>query len=163
MGYTTEFYGSIEITPPLNVEEINWLKKHNQTRRMLRGKGPYFVDGTGDFGQNKDDDVINLNEPPEPQLSLWCQWLASEDGTTIKWDGGEKFYQSAEWMKWLIEHILGPDPRAKGQLPFLQGHTLSGVIYCKGEDSDDVWRLIVEDRVVYTQQAALVYGRKDRV
>ena len=39
MGYTTEFYGQIAITPPFNAEEIAFIKKHNKTRRMLREKG----------------------------------------------------------------------------------------------------------------------------
>jgi hypothetical protein len=39
MGYTTEFDGSVSISPPLNAHEIAYLRKFAASRRMavLRG------------------------------------------------------------------------------------------------------------------------------
>ena len=51
MGYTTEFDGSVSISPPLNAHEIAYLRKFAASRRMDRARGPYFVDGSGPFGQ----------------------------------------------------------------------------------------------------------------
>lgn len=148
MGYTTDFTGSVTISPPLNAEEVAYLKKFNETRRMERTKGPYYC-GEGDFGQDREDDIINYNGPPAGQPGLWCQWEVSEDGFEICWDGGEKFYDSVEWMAYLIDHFLADTPLAKSELPFLTGgHTVNGTIEAQGEDGDDFWKLVVTDNVV---------------
>jgi len=139
MGYTTEFSGQISIEPALNAQEIAWVQAHNYTRRMKREKGAYYVDSKNDYGQDHETDIIDYNQPPEKDLSLWCQWTCTDDGTRIEWDGGEKFYSAAEWMRWLIVHILGSNPFAKKELPFLQGHMLNGEIFAQGEDSEDLW------------------------
>jgi hypothetical protein len=64
MGYTTYFDGAVEIDPPLNDEEIEFLTKFAETRRMDRTKGPYYVDGGGFMGQKNEPDIINFNRPP---------------------------------------------------------------------------------------------------
>jgi hypothetical protein len=63
MGYTTDFSGKIQIEPPLNKEEIQYLRKFNETRRMHRKNGPYFVDGAGFMGQSQEADVLDYNRP----------------------------------------------------------------------------------------------------
>jgi hypothetical protein len=55
--HTTDFFGSIAVEPPLNESERAYLTKFAETRRMDRAKGPYFVDGSGDFGQGDDLDI----------------------------------------------------------------------------------------------------------
>ena len=149
MGYHTEFQGQITIEPPLNEQEIEYLNKFNMTRRMSRKNGPYFVDGTGEFGQGKDSDIYDYNRPPSGQPGLWCQWRPTVDGTAIEWDGGEKFYESAKWMQYIIQHFLMRGAFAAYQLPFLQAnHVLNGVIYAEGEEQGDVWELHVVDNEV---------------
>jgi hypothetical protein len=64
MGYTTEFDGRVGISPPLNAHEIAYLRKFAASRRMDRARGPYFVDGSGPFGQDHDDDIRDFNKPP---------------------------------------------------------------------------------------------------
>ena len=61
MGYTTEFSGSVKIEPPLNEEEIAFLNKFSDTRRMNRRKGPYYVDNAGMAGQDREPDIIDYN------------------------------------------------------------------------------------------------------
>ena len=159
MGYTTDFEGSVTISPPLNAEEIRFLTKFAGTRRMGRQQGPYYVDAPGDFGQGHDPKIINYNEPPRGQPSLWCHWVPSEDGTSIAWDGGEKFYNSVDWMEYIINHFLRPGAIAARELPFLQAnHTVSGVISAQGEEPSDMWRLVVEDNVVRKQVAQITYA-----
>ena len=70
MGYTTEFGGSVSISPPLNAHEIAYLRKFAASRRMDRARGPYFVDGSGPFGQGHDDDIRGFNKPPAGQPGL---------------------------------------------------------------------------------------------
>jgi hypothetical protein len=83
MGYTTEFDGSVSISPPLNAHEIAYLRKFAASRRMDRARGPYFVDGSGPFGQGHDDDIRDFNKLPAGQPGLWCWWEPTKDGTAI--------------------------------------------------------------------------------
>lgn len=152
MGYTTDFWGEVRIEPPLNDEEKAYLTKFSETRRMKRTRGPYFVDGTGFAGQGDDEDILEYNHAPDGQPGLWCEWIPNEDGTAIVWNEGEKFYDAAEWMEYLVEHFLKPEPIAKGECPdefaFLQGHICNGSIDAQGEDPDDSWILSVHDNTV---------------
>lgn len=158
MGYTTEFDGSVSIEPPLNEQEIAFLKVFSGTRRMNRKKGPYYAVDDGDYGQNREDDIINYNRPPPGQPGLCCQWIPTEDGSEIEWDGGEKFYNSVEWMCYIIDHFLAPNAKAKDILPFLQAnHTVNGEIEAQGEESDDRWKLIVKNNKVTTKRGRTVY------
>ena len=149
MGYTTQFEGHVAIEPALNSKEIIFLKKFNETRRMDRENGPYFVNGSGDMGQGRDKDIRNHNEPPLGQPSLWCQWVSTEDGEFLEWDGNEKFYNAPEWMKYLIEHFLKPGCIGAEELPFLQAnHVLNGEIEAQGEEPDDSWVLVIKENSV---------------
>ena len=161
MGYTTEFDGEINIVPPLNEKEIKYINKFSDTRRMNRKNGPYYVGGTGYYGCDIESDVIDHNSPDPSQPGLWCQWMANEEGTQIEWDGGEKFYHAAEWMRYIIDHFIGKNPLAKLNQPehfdFLQGHTLNGEIYANGEESGDHWMIEVNDGVVNTKAGTVSY------
>lgn len=164
MGYTTYFTGSIDVVPPLDKGEIEYLTKFSQSRRMKRTKGPYFVEGSGFRGQEHESDVTDHNTPPDGQPGLWCQWIPTEDGTQIVWDGGEKFYESHEWMKYLIEHFLKPGALAIGKVAAITGgHICNGEIEAQGEESDDKWMLVVENNAVYVRQGHVEYGPKEAV
>ncbi len=156
MGYSTFYEGQIEITPPLNKDEMDYLSKFRETRRMHREKGPYFVDGSGFMGQGNDDDILDFNSPDPSQPGLWCKWEITEDGRFIEWDGGEKFYDDIQWMRYLIDHFLKPDALAKEALPFLQcNHVMNGTIYSQGEEIDDTWAIHVENNMVEGRKIAI--------
>ena len=93
----TEFEGSVSISPPLNAHEIAYLRKFAASRRMDRARGPYFVDGSGPFGQGHDDDIRDFNKPPAGQPGLWCRWEPTKDGTAIKWNGVEGEDDDDRW------------------------------------------------------------------
>lgn len=159
MGYTTEFVGEVDIVPPLNQEEIDFLNKFSTTRRMKRKNGPYFVDGSGFAEQGNDADVEEYNSPPDGQPGLWCQWVPTDGGNTIEWDGGEKFYHAAEWMEYIIDHFLKPGAVAASELPFLQAnHVCNGRIEAQGDDRDDRWLLKVINNVVTTHDGTIHYN-----
>jgi hypothetical protein len=153
MGYTTEFVGSITVDPPLSLAEVNYLKKFAESRRMDCEQGPYYVHRSGFYGQDNGPDVRNYNEPPAGQPGLWCKWESTPDGTAIEWNGDEKFYDASEWMQYLIDHFIGPDPHARKELPFLTGHNCNGEIEAQGEDRDDRWKLVVKDNRVSVRRA----------
>lgn len=167
MGYTTEFEGKITVDPPLNEAERDYLERFSGSRRMKRRKGPYYANPGNDYGQAREADVTDYNSPPLGQPGLWCQWVSTEDGSGIVWDGGEKFYDSSEWMKYLIDHFLKPGalasvPSAMAQerafKDFTFNHVLNGEITATGEDSNDHWRLVVRDNVVSVERGTVVYG-----
>ena len=159
MGYTTEFEGQVNIEPPLNEQEIEFLTKFSESRRMDRKSGPYNVEGKDDWNASRDGgDIRDYNQPPKGQPGLWCQWVPTSDGTALEWDGNEKFYDSVEWMQYIIDHFLKPGALAKDALPFLQAnHTVNGVINAQGEDSGDIWRLVVKNNDVDEQKATICY------
>lgn len=149
MGYTTTFDGKVAIDPPLNQEEIQFLTDFSESRRMDRKEGPYELEN---------ENVLNHNKPPEGQPGLWCDWVPTPDGEAIVWNEGEKFYNSVEWMQYLIDHFLKPNAIAKDALPFLQAnHTLNGEIFAQGEEPGDMWKLVVTDNVVEYKQGRVVY------
>lgn len=188
MGYTTDFYGQIDITPPLNEHEASYLQEFNRSRRMERTFGPYFVKGDGDFGQgNGPDTILGYNSSHNEQPGLWCQWVPGDGYTAtdsghkvvdygcLEWDQGEKFYQSAEWMKYLIDHFLKPNAMLQERLKngwfeqngypvderfahFTFDHVLNGEIEAQGEDHGDRWYLIVENNIVKVADVQMTRG-----
>lgn len=168
MGYTTTFDGEVTVEPPLNEHEIAYLNDFSGSRRMDREEGPYYAVPGPDFGQVKTPGIRDYNGPPAGQPGLWCQWVPGDGGETIEWDGAEKFYDSAEWMTYLIDHFLKPGAVASQDLVasvkqdarfahFTFDHVLYGEIFAQGEESSDTWKLVVRDNVVLTAQAQIVW------
>ena len=157
MGYTTEFAGRVEITPPLNPAEVEYLRAFARTRHMHRGRGPYVVDRSGQYGMQQDADVLDYNQPFAGQPELWCDWEPTADGGAIEWNGTEKFYAAQEWMQYLIDYFLQPGAGAKTRMAhwerpaefdqFTFDHHVSGEIEAQGEHAEDRWTLVVTDNV----------------
>ena len=160
MGYHTEFDGCFDIDKPLSENHKNYLVAFSSSRRMERdsviaeslpdpvrdkaqlpiGKdGAYFVGATGYGGQDRDESIIEYNNPPREQPGLWCQWIPNSDGTAIEWDGGEKFYCYVEWITYLINNFLKP-----------WGYTINGKVSWRGESFHDIGTIVVSDNVVST-------------
>ena len=146
MGYTTDFEGRFKLNRKLKKKDQDLLTKFVETRRMARNVGPefgvegeFYVDGKGFAGQDSDETILDYNRPPRTQPGLWCQWVPSEDGQFIQWDGSEKFYNYVEWLKYLIDKILAP-----------RGYKLNGVVGWQGEDRGDIGKIEVVDNVVRT-------------
>ena len=154
MGYNTAFDGEWKLNKPLDGETKTFLIKLANTRRMKRTgldekygiEGEFFVDASGFMGQDSDDSVVDYNQPPSTQPSLWCKWIPNDEGTAIEWDGGEKFYDYIPWIEYLIENILAP-----------RGYVLNGDIKWEGEDSDDFGIIRIEDNVVKCAQGTKGY------
>lgn len=164
MGYTTDFFGAMTITPPLSEAEIKFLKQFADTRHCqnataspstaqeLYGVGAPVRKACGT------PQPVDINQPPEGIPSLYCQWVPNDQGTKIVWDGGEKFYEASAWLGFLVEHFLKPHSIASQieakKYSFLQSHTCSGTIYAQGEDPSDIWCLRVKNNQITTQEVA---------
>ena len=160
MGYSTDFTGRIEIEPPLNEAERDYLHLFSATRHMHREKGPFFVDGK--FGHGSEEDVINCNTPPPDQPDLWCNFEPTVDGTALIWNESEKTTCATEWIRYLITRFLEKDAVASGQnLPefehFQFNHILNGELEAQGEESSDFWKVVVKDNVVSRKKGVRHY------
>lgn len=148
MGYSTDFSGKFNLNKQLSDKMTHYLTLFNETRRMNRNtdevfgvQGEFFVFGSGSYGQNHEENVVDYNQNPSTQPGLWCQWTPTSDRMGIEWDGGEKFYHYTEWLVYLIHKILAPN-----------GYVLNGVVEWSGEETGDVGEIIVEDNKVFIQE-----------
>jgi hypothetical protein len=167
MGYTTDFDGKFNLDRPLSPEHSTYLTKFAQTRRMQRNtakaatlpdavreaaglpigeQGGYFVGATDFMGQEPTPDVTDGNHPPTGQPGLWCQWIPTEDGSAIEWDGGEKFYDYTDWIIYLITHFLKP-----------WGYVLNGAVDWQGEERGDIGRILIVNNAVSIKAGKVVY------
>lgn len=161
MGYTTDFFGKFKLDRRLSPEHEAYLRKFADTRHMDRDEamlslysddtreaaglpigpgGSYF---TGDGRKQllieveEDSSILDQNAPPKSQPGLWCQWTPGHDGSSIEWDGGEKFYHYIEWLKYIIDNFL-----------VRWGYVLNGSVNWRGEDPSDKGEIIVENNKV---------------
>ena len=184
MGYTTDFAGQFDLDRPLAPEHKAYLEAFNNTRRTKREVaaladvpdpireaaglplGPegafYVAGGFGCAGEPAEIGQMGHGDPPEGQPSLYCQWAPADEvgdtfgtsyipnedapATSIVWDGGEKFYEYVAWLEYLIENFLKP-----------WGYVLNGEVEWKGEQSDDIGKIVVDDNVVTTRAGRVVY------
>ena len=167
MGYTTDFEGSFTLDKTLTEPHKAYLNQFSETRRMARNSdktarredplrvavglgvgayGEYFVGETGVCGQDHGPDVIDANKPPRTQPGLWCQWVPSDDGKGIEWNGAEKFYEYTEWIAYLIEHFLEP-----------WGYKLNGEVEWSGEDHGDMGKIAIENNMVSSKNGRVTY------
>jgi hypothetical protein len=144
MGYSTDFYGSFVTDKPVDDETYNLLYGLATTRRMVRNVDPiygvdgeFYIDGMGDYGQDRDASIVDYNRPPRTQPGLWCQWLIQEDRRTIEWDGGEKFYEYDNWIRYIVAEILEP-----------RGYILNGRVKWQGEYREDYGEIRIENNRV---------------
>lgn len=147
MGYTTEFEGRFDLNKKLDEETYNYLVKFAEIRHMKRDltrimlkedAEKYGVDGWR-FVEDDDTSVVLVNTPPDGVPELYCQWVPTEDGLHIEWDGGEKFYSYVEWIEFLIKNILAP-----------RGYVLNGEVHWEGEEDGDVGVIRITDNEVLT-------------
>jgi hypothetical protein len=121
MGYSTDFYGFWTLTPALSLAQTDYLQKFARTRRVKRDPAAiidrrlaalglslgvdaeYFVDT-----EDEDKSIVDLNQPPGSQPSLWCKWRVNDRGDRLEHNGGEKFDEYVEWLDYLVEHFFSP-------------------------------------------------------
>lgn len=202
MGYTTDFMGSLSISPALTPKQMDYINLLSETRRMKRdvnklmeiykgkhgypftkskdpkkiyGKdGEFFAKKDDIMGQSRDESIIDYNTSPglipysqnmdfntiweqnqkaikggDCQPGLWCQWVIIDGGNTLEWDGGEKFYNYVEWLKYLINRFF-----SKWSV------YLNGEITWEGEDSTDLGKIQVSDNVVKVLTGHVSYSEE---
>jgi hypothetical protein len=147
-----------------NVDKLMELYNGKYGYPFAAGNTPeeiYGIDGEYFIGDKEDESVIDYNCPPGQtgflsksnkagQPGLWCQWSITNDGLYLEWDGGEKFYNYIEWLRYLIKHFFER-----------WGVKLNGEIEWYGEDPSDIGIIIVNDNNVRTKSGRIVYEYDD--
>lgn len=168
MGYTTEFTGSFKINTVLAPAHREYLTAFARTDRIKRDEGradllpdpirkaaglPIGPDGGYYVGEYLpgDPSVVDMAEAPWGQPSTYCQWVPTEDGTEIRWDEQEKFYEYVEWLEYLIKHFL-----------HRWGYALNGSVSWQGEDEEDKGVIVVTDNEVRIQRQAVPQRERDQ-
>lgn len=119
MGYSTDFSGSFQIKPALTAEQVATLQEFAETRHYDR-----------------------------PYPNYYCQWVPSDDGTHLAWDGREKFYDYVAWLDLLIRTYFTPWNRV-----------LTGEVLWYGEERSDQGKITVVGNVIYVSSgSAMQYG-----
>lgn len=154
MGYTTDFQGQFDLNPTLSEEQVTYLLNFSNSRRMKRDvsileknfgpcnniMGTYGEEGEFFVDDIEDDSVIEHNYPPKTQPGLWCQWIPTEGGQELIWDGGEKFYDYVEWLEYLIKSFFNP-----------WKIKISGVVRWQGEEFSDRGKITVKNNEIFTE------------
>jgi len=169
MGYTTDFFGKFKLSKPLTQDQNDYLIAYSETRHFKRnvmrlnmphlmsrlnidfGKdGEFYITKTPkyeSFAQEyKVSSTIDYNEPPGDCPGLWCNWIPSENGSSIEWNQAEKFYNYTEWLNFIIEKFLIP-----------WGIDISGYVEFQGEDDDDRGFLRIKNNHAYIDKEILIF------
>lgn len=142
MGYTTDFSGSINIEPPLNQKEIDYLNTFFQARH----------DKHNDTMSPQPKNFTSYGKSEE-KFGPWCDLVISDDGKELLWNGAEKSYNMSEWVTYIIEHFIGDNPLSAQNdqaFDYFVAHTLNGELEAQGEEEDDHWYLVVKNNEVFT-------------
>jgi hypothetical protein len=156
MGSTVQLHGRFKIEPPLNKDQVDYLKQFANSRRMKRDplkvkalhdplreavglpvgvEGEYYV-GHPDYADSEVG-VTDFNREPGDQPDVWCGWTAFEDGTHLVDTGCDKFPHFEPWLVYMIKHFFEP-----------WGKTLNGSVLWSIQYGKYTGILKVQDNVV---------------
>jgi hypothetical protein len=124
-------------------------------------QGEFFAREDGQAGQTQDDSILAYNTPAgqsgfrqgeieKGQPGLWCGWCITEDGKELEWNGGEKFYNYTEWLKYIIKNFFIP-----------WGVVANGEINWYGEDRSDMGKIKVRNNEVFVFNGEVTYPNED--
>jgi len=153
MGYTTDFVGWVQVDPPLNEHETDYVRAFGRTRRWDRPAGPYVVlphPLAADEDEGGDD---AYSRPSRGEPGLWCPWTATENGTALAFDGIEKAYAATRWLDYLIRTFLRPGATASRVddslfAEFTFDHVCDGAVASCRRDTGQVSLILVTDNEV---------------
>lgn len=155
MGYCTSFAGEFKLDRQLESHHLDYLRQFSESRRMKRNEAAAEKEvdtlrtavglpvGTeGEFVVGSDESsVLDHNQPPGSQPSLWCCWTPDKAGEAIVWNGSDKPHNFDKWLTYIIETFL---------LPW--GYKLAGEVGWLGEDKLDSGVLRIENNSIETTE-----------
>ena len=157
MGYTTWFKGVFKFNRLPSEYMRKYIKSFSTSRRVKRNndlikkedpdwekycfKGNLGIEGEyyikyENYNYTMTQSILDFNEPPKTQPSLWCHWIINEDGD-LCWDEGEKFYNYIEWLRYLIDNFF-----------IKENLILNGKVDFQGEYDDDKGTIEIENNLI---------------
>ncbi len=121
------------------------------TNRLGGWFSPYVFERPGDYPTRIDEYArigIHRASAVTEVPSCWNHWQLGQgvdDFTVLEWDGGEKFSEYIEWMKYVLRLIHSDFP---------QSHFV-GTIDWEGEDPTDRGQIIVGENKFEEQQISV--------
>lgn len=154
MGDTTDYLGHLDISPPLNDTEVQYVAAFGTMRHFDRGGSPYDVPGNPRAPDNAGVSLERYNAVQAGKPALHCGWAVCGQGCCLSHDGVEKFNNPQPWLAYLIDHLLKPDALASTQEhPQLAGftfdHHLDGTIVGCRRNVRELFALVVDDNVIH--------------
>lgn len=136
MADLTFFEGKFIFNKPLDLETKKILDLLADTRRMRRDVKGFGIEGEFYFADDRET-VIDPNEPPSPQPSVWCDWKPTADGTALGWTGRETFQCYTQWLQYIVDRILTP-----------RGYTITGEVEYQGREARDYGTIVAESNSI---------------
>lgn len=155
MGMHIELLGRVSIDPPLNPAETEYLRALAYAGPAREGDDPYAVPAHPKLEvllrrRRGDRPLRNLTDREPP---MGCGWSPCGRGCCLSWSGVEKFYYPADWLTFLVTHLLGPGAAAAASgSPDLDGftfdHHLDGVVAVSCAETEELWLVVAHDNEI---------------
>jgi len=151
MAYRTDFIGHVQVRPGLNQAERAYLERFTGSRRWRRPEGPYAV--PADPCEVEPVATRAWHLPAEGQPTLWCDWVPGWDGSSLTWEGEERFAGVGTWLGYLVDHFLRPGAAASrggdGRFAdFSFDHVLDGMVVGCRRDNKQLFAVSVHENRV---------------
>lgn len=160
MGHGTNFLGHLDITPPLNDAEADWLRAFAEIDRR-HYRDPYDVAMNPRVVEQEDAHAARWTDDstPDPFASLsprdgtpypHLPWVPCGLGCCLRWNGAEKSRMALEWLEYLTDHFLRPGAHAQtsGKPEFAHftfDHEVNGTLACERDDTDELYLIRARD------------------
>lgn len=165
MGYSTSYLGSFRIDPPLNPEEVAWLRAFRKSHRPLISD-PYHVPMNPGVIPGDHPDVhragrsFSYSGRPQPGGLPSCDWQPTPLGDRLVWVRIEKSNRALQTVQYLIDHFLRAGARAQQDgrpdlAAFTFDHVVSGTVAAERDDGE-LFLLTCSDNAV--EKTVLVRG-----
>jgi hypothetical protein len=181
MGFSTNYLGRLDIEPPLNAAEVDWLTAFADVDRR-HFTDPYEVPmNPRAFTIERDAERAakasapqparrrRRSEPVDPFTTLTpgdgspyphLDWVPCPTGCCLSWKHsrrGEKSRMAEPWLQYLIDHFLRPGALARtSNRPdfddFTFDHVVHGTIAAERDDTRELWLISCADNEIETLQ-----------
>lgn len=161
MGFSTHYLGRLDIIPPLNDAEVEWLCAFRETERGFHPDDPYAVPmhPRAEVFEHPECALPGggwvITAKPRVGLSR-CDWEPCLQGCCLVWREVEKSNSAVEELAYLIDHFLRPGAHAQRDgrddfAAFTFDHVVSGVIVAERNDSRGLFLIVADNNALSTQ------------
>jgi hypothetical protein len=155
MGYDTHYVGHIQVTPPLNNAEFEYLTAFAETPHVAEDPSPYAVSDNPRAPRPVGPKGYSVLNRRDDLPDCICPWIPSCGGRcfVIKDDRGQH-HDAAKWLQWIVDHFLKPGALAgvSGDDDFAEftfDHSLGAAVAAHRSDSGRLWLIRAGEHEVF--------------